>query len=95
VLSRYPHLEDIPKDPKLWHTSVRGATKLAATLFDSWNDAILFRTLATLRADVPVFDTVDALRWIGPHASFEALCEQMKAPNLYRRAAKLVAQAVR
>jgi len=86
VLSIYPHLEDIPKDPQSWAASIRGARKLATTLFDSWKDAILFRELATLRSDVPVFDTVDALRWCGPGQSFEGFCKQMKAEATFRRA---------
>ncbi|MDZ4835560.1 MAG: 5'-3' exonuclease H3TH domain-containing protein [Candidatus Melainabacteria bacterium] len=86
VLSQYPHLEDIPKDSSAWNPNIRGAAKLAATLFENWEDAILYRTLATLRLDVPVFDSVDELRWNGPKASFEAVCKRMKADNLFLRA---------
>ncbi len=85
VLSLYPHLEDIPKELQQWDPSIRSGRKLCATLRDSWNDALLFRTLATLRLDVPVFDTVEDLRWQGPHPSFEALCTRIKAPTIYRR----------
>ncbi len=66
VLSNYPHLEDIPKDWKDWAPSIRNRRLIANALFSFWNDAVLFRTLATLRGDVPVFDIVDELRWIGP-----------------------------
>ena len=62
ILSVYGHLEHIPKDSKLWSPAIRNAPSLARVLFDSWNDALLFRTLATLRMDVPVFSTVDELR---------------------------------
>jgi 5'-3' exonuclease len=65
VLSNYPHLEDIPKDWKDWAPSIRNPRLLAKALFSFWNDALLFRTLATLRQDVPVFTTVDELRWTG------------------------------
>jgi 5'-3' exonuclease len=65
VLSVYRHLEDIPKDWRHWAPSIRRARTLAGTLFPFWNDALLFRTLATLRTDVPVFDTVEQLRWTG------------------------------
>jgi 5'-3' exonuclease len=85
VLSRYPHLEDIPKDWHGWHPSIRRARSLAESLFGAWNDALLFRKLATLRLDVPVFDTVDDLRWQGPRANFEDCCRVMKAPDLLRR----------
>jgi hypothetical protein len=47
---------------------------------------MLFRTLATLRLDVPVFDAVDDLLWKGPHSSFEQSCRRMKAPELFARA---------
>lgn len=50
--SRYAHLEAIPKDWQAWHPSIRKARTLAATLFDAWNDVLLYRTLATLRLDV-------------------------------------------
>ncbi|PYV44860.1 MAG: flap endonuclease [Acidobacteria bacterium] len=73
VLSVYPHLEDIPKDWKDWPPSIRNRRLLAQTLFPSWKDALLFRTLATLRADVPVFGSVDELRWAGPRPHFEEL----------------------
>src|SRR5438093_11341250 len=51
-LSRYPHLETIPKDCRDWHPSIGNARRLSTSLFDCWNDALLFRTLATLRLDV-------------------------------------------
>ena len=63
ILSVYPHFEDIPNDWKLWRPSLRNASLLAKVLFDGWEQALLFRTLATLRTDVPVFKTVDDLRW--------------------------------
>jgi 5'-3' exonuclease len=85
VLSQYPHLEDIPKDWREWHPSIRKARALSESLFGAWNDAVLFRTLATLRLDVPVFETVDDLRWKGPRADFEECCRRMKASNLLDR----------
>ena len=85
-LSQYVHLEAIPKDFRDWHPSIRSAQRLSASLFSSWTDALLFRTLATLRLDVPVFDTVDDLRWKGPRPSFEEQCHRMKSPELLSRA---------
>ena len=85
VLSQYPHLEDIPKDWRAWHPSIRKARVLSESLFNAWNDALLFRTLATLRLDVPVFEEVDDLRWQGPRPNFEEHCRRMKAPDLLRR----------
>src|SRR6185437_3472465 len=57
TLSRYSRLEDIPKDWRDWHPSIASARRLSTSLFNSWNHALLFRTLATLRLDAPVFDT--------------------------------------
>ena len=85
TLSQYPHLENIPKDWREWHPSIRKARLLAESLFDAWNDALLFRTLATLRLDVPVFDTVEDLRWKGPRPNFEQRCQRMKSPDLLGR----------
>jgi 5'-3' exonuclease len=86
TLSQYPHLDDIPKDWRDWHPSIRKARALSESLFSAWNDALLFRTLATLRLDVPVFDTVADLRWNGPRPNFEEFCRRMKSPDLLRRA---------
>jgi 5'-3' exonuclease len=86
TLSQYPHLEDIPKDWQQWHPSIRKARPLSESLFSAWDDAVLFRTLATLRLDVPVFGTVGDLRWQGPRPGFEEFCVRMKSPDLLRRA---------
>jgi 5'-3' exonuclease len=86
TLSQYPHLEDIPKDWHDWHPSIRRARPLSETLFQSWDDALLFRTLATLRLDVPVFETVDDLRWKEVRSNFAEYSHRMKAPELLRRA---------
>lgn len=85
-LSRYPHLEEIPKNWRAWDPSIRKARPLSESLFSNWNDALLFRTLATLRLDVPVFDRVDILQWNGANADFERLCHRMRAPNIFSRA---------
>ena len=86
TLSQYSHLENIPKDWREWHPSIRKARLLSTSLFSAWNDALLFRTLATLRLDVPIFDTVEDLRWRGPRPNFEEHCHRMKSPHLFGRA---------
>ncbi len=86
TLSRYLQLENIPKDWRDWHSSIGNAQRLSASLFNSWNDALLFRTLATLRLDAPVFNTVDDLRWNGPQPHFEGQCRAMGSPDLFGRA---------
>jgi len=85
TLSRYRHLENIPKDWRAWEPSIGNARRLAASLFDSWDDALLFRTLATLRLDVPVFETVDDIRWNAPRPEFERHCRAMGSPDLFDR----------
>ncbi|MGH9816933.1 MAG: 5'-3' exonuclease, partial [Candidatus Acidiferrales bacterium] len=95
VLSLYPQLEDIPKDWQQWHPSIRRARPLATSLFSMWNDALLFRTLATLQLDVPVFDTVEDLRWRGPRPNFAALGQRLKSPALLTRAASTLTAAAK
>jgi 5'-3' exonuclease len=85
TLSQYPHLEDIPKEWREWHPSIKKARALSESLFSAWNDALLFRTLATLRLDVPVFETVEDLRWKGPRPDFEEHCRRMKSSALLGR----------
>jgi 5'-3' exonuclease len=89
TLSQYPHLENIPKDWREWHPSIRKARVLSESLFNAWPDALLFRTLATLRLDVPVFDTVEDLHWQGPRENFEEQCRRMNARNLLDRVGKI------
>jgi 5'-3' exonuclease len=86
TLCQYRHLEGIPKDCQKWHASIRNARRLCESLFNAWDDALLFRTLATLRPDVSVFDTVEDLRWMGPRPKFEEYCLRMKSPGLLARA---------
>ena len=86
VLARYPHLEDIPDDAKAWDVQVRGAARLAAALAGSREEAALFRDLATLRTTLPVFKTVDVLRWTGPEPRFFDLCARMSASGYFKRA---------
>jgi 5'-3' exonuclease len=89
TLSQYPHLEDIPKDWRKWHPSIRKARLLSESLFNAWSDALLFRTLATLRRDVPVFATVEELRWKGPDRNFEEYCRRIKSRDLLGRATSI------
>jgi 5'-3' exonuclease len=94
VLSRYLHLENIPKDWQKWDPAIRRARPLSESLFSAWDDALLFRKLATLRVDAPVFDSVDELQWKGTRSEFERWCKRMNAPDLQRRvSAKTLALA--
>jgi len=89
VLARYQHLERIPKLATEWDVSVRGALRLATTLAEHRERALLFRELATLRADAPIGADVDALRWTGPRADFAAWSERLGTPSLHERASML------
>jgi len=89
VLARYHHLEQIPKVADQWDVPMRGAARLAATLAEQSERALLFRHLATLRVDAPIAADVDALRWKGPRAEFAAWAERVGAPLLHERASKL------
>lgn len=86
TFSRYPHLEDVPKEWRQWHPSIRGAQRLSSVLFDHWDEALLYRTLATLKRDVPVFETVDELQWTTPSPDFERYCTHIQSPELHARA---------
>jgi 5'-3' exonuclease len=86
VLTRYAHLEDIPDSVVRWDLRVRGAATLAASLRDHREQALLFRELATLVADVPMAESLDDLRWRGvPRAPFEAMAERLGQPKLIER----------
>lgn len=65
VLARFGRLEMIPEDAADWDLEVRGAGKLAATLREHREEAMLYRTLTTLRRDVPLQESLDDLEWKG------------------------------
>jgi 5'-3' exonuclease len=76
VLAKYGHLESIPPDPSTWSVNAAKAGALAATLVRERERALLFRDLATLRTNVPLFDSVDELCWTGPTAAFAPLAQR-------------------
>ena len=88
VLARYLHLEDIPHAPGQWDVSVRGAAKLAATLSQEFELALLFRRIATLELDVEV-GTVDDWLWSGPSPVLATFAAELDAPDILARARKL------
>ena len=95
VLGRYRHLEQIPKLATEWDVSVRGALRLATTLAEQRERALLFRELATLRTDAPIGVDVDALRWTGPRAEFAAWSARLGALALHTRASTLAVARAR
>jgi 5'-3' exonuclease len=76
VLARYRHLEAIPDDWRRWGVNAASPAALALTLARDRERALLFRTLATLRTDIPLFDSVDELRWTGPTDAFRVFAER-------------------
>jgi len=78
VLARFGHLEAIPADWRDWHVNASSPAALAATLARERDQALLYRTLATLRTDVPVFAHVDELRWQGPTPEFAPLARRLE-----------------
>jgi 5'-3' exonuclease len=73
VLARYEHLESIPEDWRTWGVNATNPSALALTLARERERAFLFRDLATLRSDLPLFASVDELRWSGPTPRFASL----------------------
>jgi len=51
--------------------------------------ALLFKDLATLRIDAPLFENVDKLRWRGPTPEFESYAEKIGNARLLQRVRKL------
>ena len=86
VLGRYQHLERIPASAAAWEVPVRGAARLSAALEQNRPLALLFRTLATLRTDVPVFQNLEELAWRGPTPAFENIAGRLAVPGLWDRA---------
>jgi 5'-3' exonuclease len=90
ILARYSHLEFIPRDWREWRVNVASASALASTLFNEYEQALLFRSLATLRSDIVLFDDVDQLRWVGPTPAFEGLAARLDAAATEKKPASRV-----
>ncbi|UCC75016.1 MAG: flap endonuclease [Gemmatimonadota bacterium] len=89
LLARYGQLEDIPRRGSEWDVALRGADRLAETLHEERDRALLFRRLATLVRDGPVSATVDELRWSGPADGFADAIEMLDAADLQPRVEEL------
>jgi 5'-3' exonuclease len=86
VLARYGHIEEIPASEADWSVAVRGAVALAQSLRERRVDAILYRTLATLRTDVPLAEDVEDLRWRGARrAELTQLCDELGERSVLER----------
>lgn len=71
VLAKFGHLEHIPADWRSWGVNCARPGALSVTLERDRHLAMLFRDLATLRTDIPLFDSVDQLEWRGPTPAFQ------------------------
>jgi len=77
VLAKFGRIEAVPADSRDWGVNAANASTLAATLVREREHALLFRTLATLRTDIPLFEDVEELRWKGPTPEFAAIGERL------------------
>ncbi|HEU0072568.1 MAG TPA: 5'-3' exonuclease H3TH domain-containing protein [Dehalococcoidia bacterium] len=89
LLARYGRLDAIPGDAAAWDVTVRGAEKLAATLRENRDLALLFRDLATLRTHEPALTSMEELRWLGPTPGFVDFTARVEQPALLQRAQSL------
>ena len=91
VLAKFGHIESIPSDWRTWGVNATRPAALAKILEDERDRALLFRDLATLRVNVPVFESVEELRWRGPTPGFPSIASRLdaaittEAPRLPRR----------
>ena len=92
VLRKFGHIEAIPDNHGQWSTTVRSGSTLARTLGTHRELALLFKNLATLRTDAPLFRSVDELRWKGPTPTFAAFAERIDAPELIARAERVASR---
>jgi len=85
VLARFGHLEASPADWREWHANATNPARLSETLIRERHQALLFRTLATLRTDIPLVKNVDDLRWRGPKPEFKKLAATLDAATTSSR----------
>jgi 5'-3' exonuclease len=82
VLAQYGRLEKIPKDPaKLGLGAARGQ-RLSDALQSQMREALLFRTLSTLRDDVPITEEPADLEWRGAQPALRDLCKTLGEKTL-------------
>ena len=93
ILSRFGHIDQVPFDVAEWNVDVRGGAKLAHTLSEHLEDALLFRRIATVDLDAPVSSSVDEMRWSGPGDGFDQRCAAIGAERIAARAHRLFAES--
>ena len=92
LLARYGHITSIPFDVADWDVEVRGAAKLAAALRHGFEDALLYRRIATVELGAPVSATVDEMEWRGSRPGLDERCAELGAERLAARAHQLAPQ---
>jgi 5'-3' exonuclease len=95
VLAKFGHLESIPLDSRDWRVNAANAKVLADTLSRERDRALLFRTLATLRTDIPLFDDVEQLRWKSPTPGFAEIAARLDAAVTENRQASSASSSAR
>lgn len=91
VLAKYLHIENIPLDESQWASdgvAVRGAAKLASTLRDNFDLALLFKKIATVVTDVDddvKIGNVDDWEWRGPTKDLAAIAKKLEMTDLAER----------
>ncbi len=89
LLRRYGRIEKIPRHAMDWDVVVRGKAALAQSLHDHRKELELYRTLATLRTDVPLAEDLADLGWQGARRSeMETLCDEIGDTQLLSRISK-------
>jgi 5'-3' exonuclease len=91
VLARYDHLEQVPKDPNKWQVNSIGAGRagsLAQSLESHWQEALLYRQLATLREDVPIPEKLGDLKWRGARPRLKEICFELGDEKIPARVPK-------
>ena len=83
VLSEYDRMEDIPDSYEDWTITVRGGKTLAQNLSANRENALLYKTLATLRTDAPISESLEAMQWEGvPQREYLDLCDDLGLERL-------------
>lgn len=91
VLTQYKQLEAIPKDSAKWKVgsiSPGRAASLVESLTQNWEEALLFRKLATIRTDVPLQETLNDLKWRGAREDFKEFCKNLGDEKIPTRVQK-------
>jgi 5'-3' exonuclease len=89
VLAKFKHLEAVPAAGEEWGVGVRNPGRLAATLVEQFELALLFRRIATIESDADVLASVDEVEWKGPRPELIPLAERINGLGLAERAIKL------